>query len=67
MAWTQTEIDALKAAIASGAKSISVNGRMVTYHSLAEMRQALRDMEAEVNAQSVTRRPVSRKIQFGGP
>ncbi len=67
MAWTQSEIDALKAAIASGTKSVSVNGRTVTYHSLAEMRQALRDMEAEVNPQTTTTRPVVRKIQFGGP
>lgn len=67
MAYTQADIDALKAAIRTGAKSISVNGRTITYHSLAEMRQALRDMDAEVNPQTVTRRPVSRKIQFGGP
>lgn len=49
MAWTQAEIDALKAAIATGVKSVTYTDRTVVYHSLAEQMQALAAMEAEVN------------------
>ena len=48
MAWTQQEIDALKAAIAKGEKQVAFADRSVTYRSLEEMLAALRLMEAEV-------------------
>ncbi|MCA2014388.1 hypothetical protein LCM17_23055 [Cereibacter sphaeroides] len=49
MAYTQTDIDNLKRAIARGARRLKLgNGEEVEYFSLAEMRTALRDMEAEV-------------------
>lgn len=48
MAWTQAEIDALKAAIAKGEKQVAFADRSVTYRSLEEMLEALRLMEAEV-------------------
>lgn len=50
MAWTQTQIDALKTAIAHGVKTVVYTDRTVTYHSIAEMLQVLAAMEAEVNA-----------------
>lgn len=51
MAWTQSDIDALKAAIATGARRARMsNGEEVEYRTLEEMRTALRLMEAEVNA-----------------
>jgi hypothetical protein len=49
MAYTQAQIDALKRAIASGVLIVRHGDEQVTYRSLAEMRQALADMEGEVN------------------
>jgi hypothetical protein len=49
MAFTQAQIDALKAAIALGVTQVSYQGRTTTYRSLDEMKSALRMMEAEVN------------------
>lgn len=53
--WTQAEIDALKAAIASGVLSVRYDGppaRTVTYHSLAEMRSLLASMVQDVASSS---------------
>ena len=51
MAWTQADIDTLRAAIASGATRVSYSGppaRSIDYRSLAEMREILALMEGEV-------------------
>lgn len=40
MAYTQTDLDTLDAAIASGERRVRVNGREVEYRSVAEMMQA---------------------------
>lgn len=57
MAYTQQQIDNLKAAIAEGALEVlysTPNGqRKVTYRSLAEMNKILADMEQEVGTASV--------------
>lgn len=48
MAWTQTDVDALKAAIATGALKVRyADGREVTYRSLAEMERVLAALVAE--------------------
>jgi hypothetical protein len=52
MAWTQTDVDALKTAVAGGVKSVSYSDKTVVYHTLTEMLQALQAMEAEVAAGS---------------
>ncbi|MBZ7921648.1 hypothetical protein LAC81_07620 [Ensifer adhaerens] len=52
MAYTQTQIDALKKAIASGVLTVRHGDEQVTYRSFSEMRQLLKDMEAEVNPSS---------------
>lgn len=50
MAWTQADVDALKAAIASGAQSVTYpDGSAVTYRSLGQMKDVLGMMQAEVN------------------
>lgn len=49
--WTQADVDALKAAVASGVLSVEYAGppaRRVTYHGLAEMRSLLASMQADV-------------------
>lgn len=48
MAWTQGQIDALKAAIADGARVVKYQDRTVEYRSLAEMKEILGMMESEV-------------------
>jgi hypothetical protein len=52
MAWQQSDVDALKTAIAGGVKSVSYSDKTVVYHTLTEMLQALQAMEAEVAAGS---------------
>ncbi len=49
MAYAQTDIDALKRAIATGATKVRfADNREVTYRSLADMRSTLAEMEREV-------------------
>lgn len=56
MAWTQSDIDALKTAIATGAVDVTYSdGSRVTYRSLAEMKEILAGMEAEVAGPGVSR------------
>jgi hypothetical protein len=52
MAWTQVQVDALKTAIANGYRTHSVQyadrAETITLHSLSEMIELLRLMEADV-------------------
>jgi len=48
MAWTQSDLDALEAAIASGARVVEYDGRSTTFQSLADMLQLRRMMRAEL-------------------
>jgi hypothetical protein len=53
--WTQSDIDTLKTAIASGVLSVNYAGppaRSVTYQSLEAMRSLLAEMRAAVAAAS---------------
>lgn len=53
--WTQSDIDTLKAAIASGVQTVTYSGppsRTVTYHSLTEMRSLLASMIQDVSTQT---------------
>lgn len=51
MAWTQTDLDALSAAITAGVKSVTfADNRRVEYHSLDEMRRLRADMKGELAA-----------------
>jgi thiamine monophosphate synthase len=46
MAWTESDLDALEAAIKQGVREVQYRDRRVTYHSLDEMlklRQLMRD------------------------
>jgi len=56
--WTQSDIDTLKAAIATGVLSVRYSGppaREVQYHSLREMRDLLAEMIADVAGTAGTR------------
>ena len=51
-AWTQSDLDTLRAAISGGVKKVVYDGpprREVEYHSLSEMWDALAKMTREVN------------------
>ncbi len=54
MAFTQTDVDNLKAAIAAGrgARSITFENQTVVFHSVAEMQELLRMMQDEVSSTS---------------
>lgn len=62
MAYSQADIDTLKAAIASGVRRVQYATGSVEYHSLEEMRSILRDMEREVNPAKFTKRRVARTV-----
>lgn len=67
MAWTQTDIDRLKAAIASGIVTVSYDGpprRTVQYQNTRDMLAALAVMEAEVAATTDTGRATSTVAAF---
>ena len=62
MAWTQTDVDKLKKAMAQGALRVRFADREVTYRSLDEMQATLRMMAADVAAAAgKTRR---RQVRF---
>jgi hypothetical protein len=52
MAYSQTEIDSLRSAIASGQLIVRSGDRSIQYRNLAEMREQLRIMEADVGGRS---------------
>lgn len=59
MAWLQADVDALRAAVASGVLVVSYNGppaRQITYQSLEAMRSLLAEMIADVGDAAGTRR-----------
>ena len=53
MAHTQADLDAIKAAIASGEQSVEVGGRKVVYRSVDELRKARDDIAAELAGAAV--------------
>lgn len=61
MAHTQTDLDAIKAAIASGEQSVEVAGRKVMYRTIDDLRKARDDIAAELaNAATVSTSAVRR-------
>lgn len=50
MAHTQADLDAVKAAIASGEQSVEMNGRKVVYRTIDDLRKARDDIAAELAA-----------------
>lgn len=56
MAFTQGDRDNLAAAIASGATTVSYEGKSATYRSLDEMRQILAMIDQELSSKKNRRR-----------
>lgn len=59
MAWTQSDVDRLKAAIAAGVTEVVFADRRVTYPKIQALRDALALAQAEVDA--ANRTPVPRQ------
>jgi len=55
MAWTSTQLDALKDALASGKLNVRFGDRSVTYRSVDELMRAIAVVEADVNAATRTK------------
>jgi hypothetical protein len=49
MAYTQADIDALKAAMATGTRRVTYGDKTVEYRDQADMERQLQAMQAEVN------------------
>lgn len=64
MATLTEQLDALKAARASGEKSVSYNGKRVEYRDMAELQQAISAVQAELDAESSTPRTRSGLAYF---
>lgn len=63
MAISQSDLDALDAAIASGATSVSFDGRSVTYQNTAQMLEARKHVVQVLNGSLQNRGP--RLFRFG--
>lgn len=59
MAYSQAQLDAIKAAYASGVTRVSYDGKTTEYRSLAEMREIIATIEADLAAQAGRKRPVA--------
>ncbi|OYD80948.1 phage head-tail joining protein [Azospirillum brasilense] len=64
MAWTQDDVDTLKAAIATGAQDVQYSdGSRTTYRSLKDMRDTLAMMQSEVDAAAQPTRRTYRAVR----
>lgn len=55
MAYSEAQRTALQTALANGVRRVSYDGRTVEYRDLAEIRQALQEVEAGLAAAAGTR------------
>lgn len=49
MAWTQTDLDRINAALASGELTVEYDGRRTTYRSLSDLLAMRRLIQSELN------------------
>lgn len=64
MAFTQTDLDAVNTAIASGELTVSHNGRTVTYRSMDDLMKARSTIQAELAAATAGRAGGSYRFTF---
>jgi hypothetical protein len=62
--FTQAQLNAIKEAFASGITSVMYDGKRTEYRSLAEMRQIIATIEADLASQAGTSRPVAGFVSF---
>lgn len=66
MAVTQTDIDALNAAIKNDAKQVVIDGQSVTYRSTDDLIRARNDLLEQLRQQSGARRPKRIALVYAG-
>lgn len=59
MPWTESDVEKLKRAMASGARKVRFKDHETEFRSLNEMRRQLADMEREVAGRQPIRRTVA--------
>lgn len=59
MAFTQSQLDAIKRAYATGVTKVSYEGKTTEYRTLAEMRQIIATIEADLAAQAGRKQPIA--------
>lgn len=64
MAHTQADLDAIKAAIASGEQSVEVAGRKVVYRSVDDLRKARDDIATELASAATASTSAVRRGSF---
>lgn len=62
MAFTQTDLDAVNVAIASGELTVEFNGRRTTYRSMAELMLARSVIQQEIAATAAAASGTARRI-----
>jgi hypothetical protein len=65
MAWTQSELDALRRAYASGTLRVSYDGKTVEYGSEADLKRRIETIEGAMAAAQGRPRPVAGYAAFG--
>ncbi len=64
MAWTQTELDALRRAYASGTLRVSYDGKSLEYGSASDLLGRIRTIEGEMEASAGRPKPVAGFASF---
>lgn len=62
---TQTDIDALNAAIASGEKQVALGAQQVTYRSINELIAARNDLQRQLDAANAPKSRQTKLFQNG--
>lgn len=63
-AFTQAQLDAIKRAYATGVTRVTYEGKTTEYRSLAEMRQIIATIEADLAAQAGRKLPIAGYASF---
>lgn len=70
MAVTQTDIDALNAAIATGEKAVILDGQSISYRSISDLIAARNDLQEQLNREVAAlnnrRRPKRFAMYYAG-
>jgi len=65
MAITQSDVDALNAAIALGEKQVVQDGQSITYRSIKELIEARNDLQEQLNTAAEVSKPARRVKRVG--
>lgn len=66
MTVSQTDIDALNAALANGEKQVVIDGQSVTYRSVSDLIAARNDLQEQLNRLSTNRRSKRTQLYYQG-